>query len=156
MTNSIHHRISGNKDNPTFELEGGQVIELVPVKVLVISRWDSEYRKKNPPPAPPVIILENGDPYPNVNDPSYQHLLGQWEAAYNRANMEFLLKVGIKTNPPDEWEYPFPELVNGSSPHARVLWLETILSGKDLEVLPRLIMGLENVTEEGLGDAEKN
>ena len=111
---------------------------------------------KNPPPTPPTVKLENGDLYPDARDISYIHLYNRWNEAFQHASVAFFLTYGAMSEPPKEWVYPFPDILNGDSPPKRLLWLETLLSDDDLALLPRVIRGIEDITEEGLKDDEKN
>ena len=145
---------TGTINDPHFITSQGIDLTLKPIGPVVIRRWDIEYKKQNPEPQPPVTTLENGQKVAATNDPEYQRLKEKWESDFLTEQYNFIFAYGVRTGPPDDWEYPFPFDVKDEDP--KLLWLETILLADDLEGLAEAILSITVPTETAIESAAKN
>lgn len=141
----------GTKQDPRYTLKDGTELKLRPIKALLLDRWRIDHKKKYPPPKPPQIILENGDPWLDANDPWYKKLTEEYDEQMNSDLAEFLFNTGVRDNPPDEWQPIFHE----DDVPVRYMWLSEILDNEDVSGLMNAIMGVDSPTPEGVEEAEK-
>lgn len=141
----------GTKQDPRYTLQDGLELRLRPLKALLLDRWRIDYKKKFPPPQPPVIVLDNDDLWKNAKDPWYLELKADYDEQLNNALAEFLFSHGVRNDPPEDWE-PFFDEDNLS---LRYMWLSEILDADDISGLMNAIMGIDMPTPEGIEDAEK-
>jgi hypothetical protein len=159
---AIEERVNGNHKMPIYTTGFGYALELAPVGASLLDRWEQRYLRHHPQPEPPILTLENGDTWQDVNDAAYREALSAWHNRHNRAMLKFVLRLGVKTAPPPGWTHPAPELLDedeiadpNDTDSQKFFWLETILNGDDIQYLPQAILGISNVTEAGIADSEK-
>jgi len=151
---------AGDVNDPRFVTESGIEIRIRKIGALVMRRFGIEWNKSNPEPHAPVQVLD--DPakteIENKKDPLYVKEYNKWVEASDESTLEFILRFGVKSEPPEGWDNPFPV---GEGTSLKQLWLETILLGEDLDwksndSIMNVITGLAEVTEAGVEDAKKN
>lgn len=149
--------ITGTRENPHFKLKSGEDLSLRPIMGLILNRWEVEYAKANPRPLAPRKVLENGEEWYDVNDPTYLQLLGTWESEHQQASISFVFANGVLNTPPKDFE---PMLPAADDKDKKVIWLYSIINtigeNNELEQLINAISGLTEPTPQGIEDAEKN
>lgn len=144
---------NGNFAAPEYATESGVVFHLRPINALFVQRWAVDYEKRYPTPLPPKKVLENGEEWYDTADIAYKQQLEIYELAKNSAFLEFLFKMGIRDNPPEDWQ---PELAYDFGMEPKIQWIFELLPNDDLQPLSEAIQGLSIPTEQAVEDAEKN
>lgn len=139
-----------------YTTKAGVILCLKPVPIFGITRINTQYNNKQPKP-PTVYVEVEGKKIPQVNmlDPLYQLQLEQWAQEKIEAQSLYLLGVGVTNEVPSEFareqrEY-FPDISDSA---LRCLWVTTVLDNDELTYIMGLLRGANEVTPEGLIQAE--
>lgn len=139
----------GTVQQPQYETKSGVVLDLKPIKRLILERFRLEYLKANPAPEPIMITLSNGDVAYDIENPVYLQRKADHDATYNLELVDFIFKYGVLNQPPAEWVNAYGLGDN------KVIWLNEVLDDTDMDGLTNAIFGLGSATEEGIEDEEK-
>ncbi|NJK32590.1 MAG: hypothetical protein HC927_09370 [Deltaproteobacteria bacterium] len=142
-----------------YTTHGGLTARVLPLPSLVLLRWRTEYRKRNPAPQPPVReILVAGKPIAEANtrDSHFIEMQREYEAAQNDAMLFWLLSRYVAIEVPDDFD-PDPELLPGgwNDHHIKALFLLGHLTNEDLANVQDLILGSEDVTDTAADEVKK-
>lgn len=145
-------------DNPQFITSDGTTFFLQPIAILLMDRFLSEWRKKNPKPKPPVreaTLIDKKILVPDDKNEYYLSELGEWAGRQERTQITFVYAFGVKNNPPDEWGLD-PELFGDLKGYERkASWIEShLLTAEDME-LAEQILSLTNPTAKAIEEEEK-
>lgn len=140
----------GTKNNPRYTLKDGRELRLRVIKGLILQRFNIELKKRYPIVEPPLVKLENGDLWRDVNDEWYKLQREERDQLVNEATAEFLFSNGVLDDPPADWQ-PFWK----SDADPRYVWISEIIDTDDIDQLMNAIMGIDNVTPDGVEEAEK-
>lgn len=146
-------------NNPQYETDSGVLLDLRPLGTLAINKKMRFWIRDHPRPEPPIVKLENNDPWPNVEDAYYKLAMGLWHEEYSDHYADQILTFGVMSEPPPDW-VDILEL-NLSSP--KLSWIYTILDGPandkgetEVSDLVHWIMGITDPTPEAVEHAQKN
>lgn len=150
---------AGSVQNPEFVTTGGVKLTLRPVKKLIADRFLVDWEKANIAPKPPLVKLENGEPWPDRNEETFAMDYASWVKRRNYAYIDFILEMGVATEPPKNWvsNYPFEDASN-----RKVLWIYDILGDNfedddnEYNALAEAILSLNQPTQKGVEEAAKN
>lgn len=161
QANQKRQTTGGAKPTPpanVFELKNGYTLELKPISRFVMTRFDTQYREKNPEPKTPHIEVNVGGKkvyYENPRDPDYVRRYNQWAILQDRAYVDFLIMSGVASEPPKGFK-PDPSLDTELTP-VKILWVESMLSDdEERNELASAIIGQTIPNEQSIGESEKN
>lgn len=127
----------------------------VELEFRVVSGWTiSEINRKweGCKPLPPKIQTEIGLDE-NPNDSQYKKELKLWTLNQAAEINETLIRIGILTQPPDEfmalYQEEFPDI---DRRNVKIHWVYTLLGDKAEEFF-EVLLGQNNVTEKGLAES---
>lgn len=142
----------GDVNNPEFELACGVVIQLRPIRSLVLQRYMVEWEKGNPQPLPLKYQMSNGEWADADFDPAYQSLKESWDRAFQDHQTSVVFKLGVASPVPADWQPEFDIFAD----NPKLNWLYSVIADEELEALSTAIVGLANATQAGVEDAQKN
>ena len=144
---------------PTIK-KNGVTFDLKEVPTLYISRFMSDYEKTHAKPVPPMRVvkyIKEEHLEPDLENAYYKEQKEDYDRSFGLAYTNFMICLGVKNDPPSDWQpaFEFGETLNKND--RKVLWIgEYFPSQDDLTELSTAITSINQVTEEGLKEAEKN
>ena len=141
-----------------FVTDGGVKIALKPISKVHIQRWQIEFDKAYPPPAPPVIEVEVGigskkeKMYQvNSNDPYYLKIVDDHNGLRGYEMQVFLIRFGTTTKTPDSYATMF-ECKNEDE--RRVDYVSSlILTDNDVSYFIQAVLSQTELTHEALSSS---
>lgn len=146
--------------NPTIKKNGVE-FQLKEIPGLYATRFLSDFEKKHPQPTPPMRVVkyvgkvENLEPDPD--NEYYKEQMATWNRNFSIAYTDFTIYMGVVNTPPVDWKPAYDFEYELTEKERKILWIgEYFVSESDLTELSEAIQSINNPTEKGLQEAEKN
>jgi len=138
-----------------FITSRGDEIELTgkPINKLMLERIVNENKPKIP--RKEVLLLgKHKEMQANANDPDYLALVEEWNAELKITILRYLIVVGVKGQPPQEFidtqRQIFPQ---SNDTDMKYFWVGSMLADEDIESFSETILGSGTATTKGVESA---
>jgi hypothetical protein len=138
-----------------FITSRGNEVELSgkPVNKLLLERITNEGKPRIP--RKEVLLLgKHREIQANANDPDYLALLAEWDAERNIKIARYLIGVGVKGQPPQEFIDEQRQIIpDATDADMKYFWVGSLLPDDDFNALIDAIIGQNTTTAKGLEEA---
>ena len=152
--------MSDKKDRREFEkefvTERGITLTLRWIPPLKVADYERKWKRNNPLPVPPLRESKIGNrlhAVPDTQSDYFKLRMQEWQEGKAEQHHRIILELGVKTQPPDDWQ-PDPQLLDNEIT-SKLLWLNEILTLNDIENIAGIIGNFNQATTEAIADEEK-